>query len=520
MRLDRRLVPLALVLLAALTMSIRIAHNSLWNDEAFSFFVARGGPMATVRFIAQDTQPPVYYLALSLWLRLGHGELALRGLSVLAMALSVLPLYGAARRLCDAPTAAIAGLLFALAPTVAFWAQRARPYALQTFFLSVAFWGFAEVYCAAAAREEWIGHGIARAFRTRRIEPARTDVAWLACALGAALAMLTQQPAGFFLLGLNAAALLGPLPRLRANRRWLINWTVSQLAMIGLWLLWLPWFRQQIAINLTPERIAQRHTNFLIDGWGLVGNLEGVFGIGSLWRAAPPFLVLLLGTAAIGAGLLVRERRAIPVLVPILVPIAACVLGFLMIHPVFGYVIATFVFIWIPYTILLGYAIVHLRPRLLGAGVLGLILLGEVWGLRNYYLSPSQPIKQVAAIIRQRMQPGDGVILADNTAMRWGLAYYLRHEGARMPDGLDVSSEWDFHRLIRSPEAALRARETGHPAARSAILVSLAVLRSQLRRIEQRGRGRGRASLARNGHPGRRRDGDRRSRCGTRPPFP
>lgn len=127
MRLNRRLVPALLVLLAAGVMSFRLAHKSLWNDEAFSFFVARGGPAAAVRFIAQDTQPPLYYLALSLWLRLGHGIAVLRALSVLALALAVLPLYGAARRLFDARTAAVAGLLFALTPLVAGWAQKARP---------------------------------------------------------------------------------------------------------------------------------------------------------------------------------------------------------------------------------------------------------------------------------------------------------------------------------------------------------------------------------------------------------
>ena len=398
---------------------------------------------------------PCYYLALSFWLRLGHGVLALRALSVAAMALAVLPLYSAARRLFDARIATVAGLLFATTPLVVGWAQKARPYALQTFLLSIAFWGFIEVYCAEAALQEWIGAGVLRAFRTRRIAAARTDLGWLACALGGGLAMLTQQPAGFFLLGCNCAVLLLAAPRLWANRRWLINWTLSQLALIGVWLLWLPWFLQQVETNLTPARIAARHTNFLITGAAVMGNLKAVFGIGGLWRAEPAFLAVQVACAALGVVLLIRARRAIPVLVPLLIPVVVCVLGFLLVHPIFGYVIGDFIFTWLPYSILLAYAIVRMRPRWIGAALLGVILIGDAWGLRNYYLTPNPPINQVAAIIRRQMQPGDGVILAENTAMRWGLAYYLGPRRRQLA-GLDVTTEWDFDRLLRTPAAALR----------------------------------------------------------------
>jgi mannosyltransferase len=483
MRLIRRLTPGLLFLLAAAVTFFRLADKSLWNDEAFSYFVARGGPAAAVRFIAQDTQPPVYYLALSLWLRLGHGVLALRALSALALALAVLPLYGAARRLFDTRTATVAGLLFALTPLVANWSQKARPYALQTLFLAVAYWGFVEVYCTPAARGDWIGQGLVRALRTRRVGAARTDLGWLACGLGGGLAMLTQQPAGFFLLGLNVAVLLGALPRLWANRRWLINWTVSQLLMVGVWLLWLPWFLQQIATNLTPEQIAQRHTNFLVTGWGVVSNLEALFGVGSLWRAETPFLALQLATGLLGTALLIRARRAIPVLVPLLVPPLVCVLGFLLIHPVFGYVIGEFVFTWLPFSVLLAAAIARLRPRQVGAALLAVLLVGDLWGLRNYYETPDQPTAQVAAVIARRMQPGDGVVLSDNAAMRWTLAYYLGPQRRQLV-GLNVAAEWDFDKLLRTPQAALHCKRDwvvlpgGQPSS-----VDLTVLRRHMRLV-------------------------------------
>jgi len=482
MRLTRNAAPIGLVVLAALVMSFRLGSKDLWNDEAFSFFVAHRDTAATLRFIGQDTQPPLYYLALTYWLRLGHGVLVLRSLSVVAMALAVLPLYGAARRLFGPAVAALAGILFVLTPLITSWAQKARPYPLQTLLLAVAFWGFVEVFCAPEARTDWIGQGTARALRMGRAGAARTDLGWLAYALGSGLAMLTQQPAGFFVLGCNVTVLLATVRKPWENRRLLANWTIAQLLAIAVWALWLPGFLRQIASNLTPAQIAARHTNFLIDGWGVLGGIEGLFGVGGLWRAALPFLAAQGLLGAIGAVLLIRRGRALPILGPMLVPIVVCVLGFWFVHPIFGYVITTFVFTWLPYSILLAYAILHLRPRLLGAAFLGVILLGDAWGLRNYELTPTPPIAAVARVIRKRMQPGDGVILSDNVAMRWGLAYYLGPKLRHELSGLDVSAEWDFDKLIRTPEAALRHRRVWVvlPGANEPSSVSLGLLRTKM----------------------------------------
>lgn len=63
----------------------------------------------------------------------------------------------------------------------------------------------------------------------------------------------------------------------------------------------------------------------------------------------------------------------------------------------------------------------------------------------------------MAAVIRAGMQPQDGVILSDDAAMRWVLAYYLGRTRRQLV-GLDVAAEWDFDRLIRTPAAAFRQR--------------------------------------------------------------
>jgi 4-amino-4-deoxy-L-arabinose transferase-like glycosyltransferase len=132
-----------------------LAAAPLWNDEAFSFFVARGGLARTLHWIGQDTQPLVYYLALSLWLRLGHGVATLRGLSALALVLAVPLLFDAGRRLLGPRVALLAVLLFVLGPESVAWAQKARPYAFQAFWVALGFWGFVRIWLAA--RRPWPG---------------------------------------------------------------------------------------------------------------------------------------------------------------------------------------------------------------------------------------------------------------------------------------------------------------------------------------------------------------------------
>ena len=65
MRLTRSAAPIGLVVLAALVMSFRLGSKDLWNDEAFSFFVAHRGAAATLRAISHDTQPPLLCQALT-----------------------------------------------------------------------------------------------------------------------------------------------------------------------------------------------------------------------------------------------------------------------------------------------------------------------------------------------------------------------------------------------------------------------------------------------------------------------
>jgi mannosyltransferase len=412
------------VLFAALCLH-GLTGKPLWNDEAFSFFVAYQDVAHTLHMMRQDTQPPLYYLALTIWLRLGHDAATQRELSVLGMVLAAPLVFDAGRRLLGGPAALLAMLLFVVAPESVAWAQKARPYALQAFFVALGFWGFAQIWTATAggwAARRWQG--------------------WAAYILGGGLAVLTQYPAVFFLVACNAAMAMRVAMDWRAERRLAGAWVLAQLALLLVWLPWLPDAVPQVLTHLMPDRIAQKHTLFLVDRADLIGRLTNLLGVPYVWRAPAP-LVLSAVSAVVGVlgvvALLRRGRAGWPILAGALVPVGVCVLAWALVHPVFGYVIYTFVWLRVPYAMLLAAGICSVRPRLLRLAVAAPLLLGNLWGLANYKLSPNVPLDRVAALIGSQAQPGDGLLLGTTQATRWALAYYLGPPYAGRLDGLDVA---------------------------------------------------------------------------------
>jgi mannosyltransferase len=425
-----------LTALFALLCAHGLGGRALWNDEAFSFFAAWRDAAHTLDFIRQDTQPPLYYLALTFWLRLGHDPATLRALSVAAMAPVPLLLFDTARRLLGVRVALVAVLLFVLAPDSVGWAQKARPYAVQALLVAVVFWGFVRIWTAG---------------------PRPPPSGWAAYVLGGGLALLAQYPAVFFLLGCNAAMAARIATGGWAARRLARHWVLAQMAMGLLWLPWLPQGARQVTGHLTPAAIVSRHASFLVDAAWMRGTLTGLLAVPYLWRGAALFAVLCGLLAIFGVVALARAGACgLPVLGVVLVPLAVCLLAWALVHPVFGYVTYTFLWLRAPYAVLLAAGALALRPRPLGAAALALLLLGECWGLTNYKATRAVPLDDAAALIAAAELPGDGLLLSNVAAARWGLAYYLGPPYAGHIDGLDVADMPAEGWPIDTPEQALR----------------------------------------------------------------
>ncbi|MGA9115215.1 MAG: glycosyltransferase family 39 protein [Bacteroidota bacterium] len=133
-----RLLAGAETLLALGLGFFRLGRNSLWLDEVFSFRFARDlGSM-----LEHDGNGWLYYGLLSVWRVFGESESALRSLSVLACAGAIPFAVGVGRRLFNEKVGLAAGLLLAVHPTLVFYAQEARGYALLLLLVSAASWCF------------------------------------------------------------------------------------------------------------------------------------------------------------------------------------------------------------------------------------------------------------------------------------------------------------------------------------------------------------------------------------------
>ena len=416
---------LGVLLLAAVIDLNGIGTKALWNDEALSFFYSLDGLQAALTAVRTDVHPPLYYLVLALWLPLGESLTAIRLLSVLAMLGATLFVYLATRRLSNPIVALLAAVIFISNPTIASWAQKARPYALQTLFVAIAYWGLAAGHLQRDLSRRWLGSGIAAALRARKWTPAATvDLAGLAYSLGGGLAMLTQLTAGFFVLGCNAAMALLILRDPEGRARRALNWIAAQCLLAALWAIWL------------PDMIGQYHRHFAGDGLRQAYPLDletlrvssmGLLSVSTVWRLLPVAFALYAACFLLAAWTARRDPGPMRyTLAVVLAPLLFCLAAYATLHSAFGHVIATFAWILVPYAGHLAFGIAQggWRPLRLGLGAL--LLAMNLVGLRNYDAAQYPRLDMPADYIAQSWRAGDAFVLATNLASRWGIAYYWR----------------------------------------------------------------------------------------------
>lgn len=153
--------------LAAVALALRLIHldtRPLWLDEAWSHWFS-GLEWRTLLdgVIGYDTHPPLYYSALKVWRGMtGDSQLALRSLSVLAAAATLVLVLALARKIGakeGQPRAMIAALALAsLSPPLIETARQARPYALLILSFAVglfAILSLARKWCKGGEEPSW-----------------------------------------------------------------------------------------------------------------------------------------------------------------------------------------------------------------------------------------------------------------------------------------------------------------------------------------------------------------------------
>ncbi|MEV4722067.1 glycosyltransferase family 39 protein [Micromonospora humida] len=139
----------------------RLDARDLWNDELVTWHVTSLSVEQFRMLVGNiDLVHAGYYVIMSVLTTLtGDSTTALRLPSVLAVGLTAGLVTLIGRRLFDTPVGVLAGLVFALLPTVSRYAQEARSYALVTLAAVAATWLFLRAV-DRPTRGRWWAYGV------------------------------------------------------------------------------------------------------------------------------------------------------------------------------------------------------------------------------------------------------------------------------------------------------------------------------------------------------------------------
>ncbi len=214
----------SVLVLAAALRFYKIGAQSLWYDEGNSARIAERSLSLIIEGAAGDIHPPLYYIALKYWQAVfGASETALRSLSALCGALTVLFTYAIGRDLFDRRTGLLAAWLMAFAPFAVYYSQEARMYALLAL-------------CAAAST--WA------LFRLLRAPPAAAPAVLYIVATAAGL--YTHYAYPFVMIAQGACALLWGAGGKPFALRQLGSYLALSLLAVMLYLPWLPIAARQV----------------------------------------------------------------------------------------------------------------------------------------------------------------------------------------------------------------------------------------------------------------------------------
>mgnify|MGYP000667840667 CR=1 FL=1 len=115
--------------------------QSLWRDEAFSYFLAKKNIFEIIFLTAKDFNPPLYYLLLHFWIKIfGSSEIAIRSLSLVFYWATIYVVFLLLTEILKVKEKFILTLFlitFALNPLFLYYAFEARNYTLFSF---LSFW--------------------------------------------------------------------------------------------------------------------------------------------------------------------------------------------------------------------------------------------------------------------------------------------------------------------------------------------------------------------------------------------
>ncbi len=403
---DRRSYLVAALFVVAIGAAIRghaLGRFSLGNDEIHEVRWSRlpwGEMLDAVK--REGVHPPLDYIVQTLLDRARVEEWARRLPSVLAGVATIgLTIFLAGRWF--GPVAGIAGgLLLAFSPIHVRYSQEVRPYALGLMFL------MASLAALEAFRE-----------RPRSVY----GIAWF----------LSVLAAGYTLYFAGLIAALACVAFLFAFCRTSLRplWRIFPIAVVGWVLLYIPWLPVVFsAAGRTPPGVTAER----LDRTWAVSRLQA-FGTGD-WRIEPVSIGSWAFWLLVAAGLLLARRSRLAAVAAFwLVAGVVLQLAILQLRPHYPaprYLLPS----WTAAVLLAAAAVGFARARRLvsyaALGALVLVLIFDVRTLRAYYAEGRPQWREVAAFLRERVQPGQRLVAANSWAFR-NLGFYWNEPGAPPP---------------------------------------------------------------------------------------
>ncbi len=304
-------------ILAGLTLvafALRVYHLGspplLW-DEGWSIGLSRLSLGEIARITALDVHPPLYYALLKGWLALGPHEFVTRFLSVMAGVL-VVPLgYHAGQVWRDRRVGLLVALYITIAPSLVYYSQITRMFALCVMFLVLGTYGLLTVIDPGAKprrsslTSSFLNPDTVSASAPGRmalpIDLRRLHFRWiphLTFVVGAAGALYSFYYAGFVLAALFVYALIS------APRRW-----KAILASFGtIAMLYLPWvlYAAPAMLNRVGKRTGFNFAVGRATALAVSGFYGLVFPYGIGWPAVYAILIAVVVGTIVGARRLGR----------------------------------------------------------------------------------------------------------------------------------------------------------------------------------------------------------------------
>jgi mannosyltransferase len=287
-------VPMAV---SAVTGGYEIGSPSLWRDEAYTKdAISRSTSQIFALLGHQDAVHGAYYLLMHVIAGvIGTSATALRFPSLCAMVIATGFIAAIARRAAaSAPTGLLAGLLFATAPYMTYYAQMARSYALETMFAAIATYLLLRAWPDGRWRW-WLGYAAAVALTGLLnifgllILAAHGVTLLLAPARGAGAGRrIGRIPLRWLAAAVAAVAVLSPLLAVAGHQQQQISWLARPDVKAIERLVSTTAGSRDLVLPFALLALAGLVTAWLADGWRPLNPAA----VALPWLVVPPFLLV------------------------------------------------------------------------------------------------------------------------------------------------------------------------------------------------------------------------------------